>query len=94
MCPTPIDEQFDTGDKTAVIRREERDGCCDFVKAAHSSQRHGAHEVLLPVYQATEHCRVNRTRIDGVDADLALFQIDCPSTREGPYGDLGCAVNT
>lgn len=34
------------------------------------------------------------TRTDGVDADLALFQIDSPGTCEGPDGGLGCAVNT
>jgi len=37
---------------------------------------------------------VKRTRTDGVDADLAMFQVDGPGTREGPYSNLGCAVNS
>ena len=37
---------------------------------------------------------VNRARTDGVDADLAVFQVDCPCTRKRSYSGLGCAVNT
>ena len=40
---TPIDEQFDTGDKIAVIRHEERDGVSDFVSITHSTQRYHIH---------------------------------------------------
>ena len=47
LCHTPIYEQFYTGDITAVIRRKERDGFCDFVRIAHPPYRHSAHEVCL-----------------------------------------------
>ena len=48
----------------------------------------------LTQYHAASHRCVYRTRTDGVDADLALLQIDSPGTREGSDGGLGCAVNT
>jgi hypothetical protein len=79
LCCTPIDEQFDAGDITAVIRREERDGFRDFVRTSHPPHRHGGynarHELLV---RATGHRCLDRTRADGVDADLALFELDRP----------------
>jgi hypothetical protein len=47
LCPTPIHEQFDPGDITAVIRREEQHGLCDFVRTSHSTHRHAGYEARL-----------------------------------------------
>ena len=41
LCLTAIDEQFDPGNKTAVIRGEEHDGFSDFVRIAQPPQRDG-----------------------------------------------------
>ena len=103
LCYTSIDEQFDTGNITAVIRCEERDGFCDFVRIAHPPQRYGVHDtrqqLLVLFVSLRSNCspgarRVDRTRTNGIDTDLALFKIDCPSARERPYRGLGRAVNT
>src|SRR6476646_5771311 len=101
LCLTPIYEQFDTSDITAVIRREERDGFCHFVRTAHSPQWYGAQEgclqllaLYLSLYHATGHRCVYRARTDSIDADLAMFQIYGPCTHKKSYSSLGCAVNT
>jgi hypothetical protein len=47
LCHTPIDEQFNSGDTTAIIRREERDGFGDFVRSAHPPQRYGGYKARL-----------------------------------------------
>ena len=101
LCLTPIYEQFYTGDITAVIRCEERDGFRDFVRTSHSTHRHAGYEarlyllaLFLSLYRATEDRCVDRARTDGVDADLAVFQIDRPCASKRPYCSLGCTVNT
>jgi hypothetical protein len=85
LCHTPIDEQFDSGNITAVIRREERDGFRDFVRTSHPPHRHGGYNARLELLylfvtlcQAIEGRCVDRTRTYGVDADLAVFQIYRP----------------
>src|SRR5690349_9343237 len=35
----------------------------------------------------------NRARADGVDTDLALFQVERPGARERSHGSLGSAVD-
>jgi hypothetical protein len=101
LCHTPIYEQFDTGDITAVIRREERDGFRDFVRTSNSTHRHAGYNarlellgLFLSLCQAIEARCVDRARADGVDSDLAVFQLDCPSASERSYGGFGCVVNT
>jgi hypothetical protein len=46
LSHTPIYEQFDTGNITAVVRPEEGDGFRDFVRIAHPPHRHAGHEAL------------------------------------------------
>ncbi len=89
LCLSPIDEQFDSGDETAVIRGKEQGSFRDFVRVAQPPQRHSGREerqdlltLLLRLPQATEARCVDRTRTDGVDADLAGFQVDGPGARE------------
>ena len=91
---TPVDEQFNTCDITAVIRGEERDGFCDFVRIAHPSQGYVAQELILQLFasrcraEAETYCKcVYRARADSVDSDLAIFQIDGPRTRERSYSE-------
>jgi hypothetical protein len=50
LCLTPVYEQFDTDDKTAVIRREERDGICDFIRSAHPH-----HEPKYSIWVSLSH---------------------------------------
>ena len=85
MCHTPIDEQFDAGDITAVIRSEERDGFRDFVRTSHPTKWHGRYnarfelvKLFLTLREAIEARCVNGTRADGVDTDLAVFQFYRP----------------
>ena len=92
LSSTTIYEQFNACDKTAVISSEEQDGFCNFVRIAHPPHRYGAQEgrlhllsLLSILEQATEARCVYRTRANSVDADLAVFQIDGPRTRERPY---------
>src|SRR5215471_2869408 len=103
LCYTPVYEQFNTCDVTAVIRCEERDGFCDFVRIAHPPQRYGVHDtrqqLLVLFVSLRSSCspgarRVDRTRTNGTDTDLALFKIDCPCACERPYRGLGRAINT
>ena len=56
--------------------------------------RHYLFSLLFCFEQVTEGRCVYRTRTNGVDTDLALFQIDGPRTSEGSDGRLCCAVNT
>ena len=86
---TPINEQFDAGEITAVIRREEQNDFRDFVRSSHPTQRYGGYYTRLELlklfsrlHQATEARCVYWTRTDGVDTDLAAFQIDRPGARE------------
>ena len=92
LCPTPIDEQFDAGDITAVIRREEQHGFRDFVRTSHSTHRHAGYEarlylldLFLSLYRAIEDQRIDRARADRVDSDLAVFQVDRPGASERSY---------
>jgi hypothetical protein len=102
LCPTPIDEQFNAGgDITAVIRREEQHGFRDFVRTSHSTHRHAGYEarlylldLFLSLYRAIEDQRIDRTRTDRVDSDLAVFQVDRPGASERSYSSLTRTVNT
>jgi hypothetical protein len=92
LCHTPINEQFNASDITAVIRCEEQDGFRDFVRTSHLPQRHHAHDARLELFDlfltqshATEYRRVYWTRTDSIDTDLAVFQIDRPGTCKRPY---------
>src|SRR6478609_3718309 len=92
LCHTSIHEQFDASDITAVIRCEERDGFRDFVRTSHSTHRHAGYEarlylldLFLSLYRAIEDGCVDRARADGVDTDLAVFQIDRPCASKRPY---------
>ncbi len=74
LCRTPIDEQFDTGDKTAVIRREERDGFSDFVRIAQPPHRHGAHEVRLELLITLPQATTNPLK-PGVSVEPGLMAL-------------------
>ena len=54
----------------------------------------GMLDLFLSLYRAIEDGCVDRARADGVDADLAVFQIDRPCTSKRPYCSLGCTVNS
>src|SRR5512133_2444383 len=89
LCHTPIDEQFNTGDITAVIRSEERDDVGYFVRTPHPPKRYRGYkarlklvDLFLTLRQAIESRCVDNTRTDGVDTDLTLFQLDRPSAGE------------
>ncbi len=82
LCHTPIDEQFDTGDITTIIRCEERGGFCNFIRTSHPPHRHSGYKtplellnLFLTLRQAIEARCVDRTRTDGVDSDLAVFKL-------------------
>jgi len=68
LSSAPLYEQFNTGDITAIIRREERDGFRDFVRSAHPPQRYGGYKarlellkLFLTLYQAIKARCVNHT---------------------------------
>src|SRR3989441_3468835 len=95
-----VDEQLDAGDVAAVVRRQEQRGLRDLVRVAHPTQRNRPDHVLLELLdlllaqpQAVEARRVDRTRADRVDADLAGLEIDRPAPRERPHRRLGRAVH-
>src|SRR5258708_27347450 len=92
LCLTAIDEQFDPGNKTAVIRGEEHHRFGDFVRIAQPPQRDGGHGLrhdLLPLFlrlpQVTEARGLRRTTADSADPDLAGLQLQGPTARE--YAD-------
>ena len=72
-----------------------------FRRNAHPSHRYGGYKARLELLdlfftlrQAIEDRRVDRTRADRVDSDLAVFQLDRPGASERSYSSLSRTVNT
>jgi hypothetical protein len=84
-----INEQFDPSDIAAVFRNEEHGGFGDLFRAAGSAHRHGREETrfellnffFIPPPSAQTGC-FNRTRAEGIHADLAFFRIDRRGARK------------
>src|SRR6266568_3437434 len=98
LCQTPIDEQFDPGNKTAVIRGEEQHRFGNFIRCTHAAHRRFIQHMhlellglLLRVPYVVPERRVDHAWADGVDTDTATFQVERPGARERSHGSLGSA---
>src|SRR6266404_7690162 len=98
-----VNEQFDTSNKTGVIRRQKQRHLSNFIGFPHASHRDGGHNPRnhvwgLPIRKR----RIDRTRADYVRADTTVLQIcgpgsderaDCSLTR-GVDAERGSTLNT
>ena len=85
-----IDEEFDGVDVTAVVGSEEDHGFSDFIEftdPAGWNSADGAIGELLDLFVGEAERvfvtgRWNRAGADGIDADLAVLQINQPRAKE------------
>src|SRR5213594_2684820 len=106
MCDSPfalalnlsqaaVYKQFNTGDKAAVIRRQEQ--CClgNFVWMAHAPQRYAGRQICLELSQlflresqAVQNWRINWAGADCVDTNLSRFEVSSPRSGKGTNRSL------
>src|SRR5882672_11593124 len=78
-----VNEQFDTRDKTGVIRRQKQRHLSNFIGFPHASHRDGGHNPRNHVWRLpTRQRRVDRTRAEHVRADTTVLQIRSPGSHE------------
>src|SRR6266481_3742287 len=97
---TTIDKEFNSGDKAAVVGSQEYRRFGDFIRSAQPPHRNGGNHGRLELLgffcilaQGIDSGRIDWAGADGVDPDLAVFQIGGPRTRKRTHSSLGCAVN-
>lgn len=94
-----VDKQLHTVDEGRIIRCQEEDYLGDFVRLADPTCRNEACKVILGALgaftvteQFVETSRIRHSRADGVDANVAILQIEYPVAGEITDGSLCCRM--
>ena len=99
LCHTAIDKQFDAVDKAAIVTSEKNQGFGNLIGCAYSSQWDivGLGYKWLRLFLAQsldiEPKSWHNPRTNGVNPDLALFEVECPIAGKRAHSGFGCAVN-
>src|SRR5258706_10337397 len=95
-----VDEQIDAVNETRVIRRQEKNRLGDLLGRSNPSGRDGRNHLSgksgdLLLRQARLAVALGRDDAcaDGVDADLAIFEIRGPAARERAHSSLRSRVD-
>jgi hypothetical protein len=96
-----VDEELNASHVATFVGSEEGNHIGNFVQGSRATEGYSVHNAVCVLFDLFfRHAqgiavarRRNHARTNGVDADLAVFEIRAECAREGTHGGFGCAVH-